>query len=580
MYTLDINKALEKYADDSVIQYDLFRFTTCLQGILNRDKPTLFIFWEPQDKFWLDYMMSEGKFLHGEELTPLETMEDVLDRFSDTIRECGIALWDTEVPSTINAATTACGVDGYLPVRENSFALDLIRNKTGAEIKLDLTGKFTAQGKIWETDEETTGSRKCDAYIWALNKYMKKTSDSIMFFTVDGASWDDDRWYYGDMGNAFVPNMDYAVANRAFVFDLFCFDDEAPCDDKTQPLGTDLRTMKRILRAQYDKNEGKKITTVCGFNPWHVKYTDIGGKNHHEGVESEWRLGEILSSYNCVKDADAAGYCGLADASVYRHFPLKKHYTNRKPNPPKEGYDKNKTYILFYVGDYDAAAWTARFIPRWYKDENLGKLPLMWCFNPNLSDRIPQAFDFIYENYTDNDYFEAGDSGAGYNNPRLLYTPRIFSDLPSGVETNVEHNLKYFEQFDLSVIGFVINGVHKTDTNQMYDLSRFAKGGVAYNGYGEPAVIVNGVPFMTHTCDLGAEHIDTVKAAHQAVDYINNSHPNKKFHIFRTILVSPTDHVKILDEMKRTAPEKNIELLDPITFFAYLKTAVEEGNTY
>ena len=232
------------------------------------------------------------------------------------------------------------------------------------------------------------------------------------------------------------------------------------------------------------------------------------------------------------------------------------------------------------MGDYDAAAWTARFIPRWYKDENLGKLPLMWCFNPNLSDRIPQAFDFIYENYTENDYFEAGDSGAGYNNPRLLYTPRIFSDLPSGVETNVEHNLKYFEQFDLSVIGFVINGVHKTDSNQMYDLSRFAKGGVAYNGYGEPAVVVNGVPFMTHTCDLGAEHIDTVRAAHQAVDYINNSHPNKKFHIFRTILVSPTDHVKILDEMKRTAPEKNIELLDPITFFSYLKTAVEEGNTY
>ena len=224
MYTLDINKALEKYADDSVIKYDLFRFTTCLQGILNRDKPTLFIFWEPQDKFWLDYMMSEGKFLHGEELTPLDTIEDVLERFGDTVRECGIALWDTEVPSTLNAATTACGVDGYLPVRENSFALDLIKNKTGAEIKLDLTGKFTAEGKIWETDEETTGSRKCDAYIWALNKYMKKTSDSIMFFTVDGASWVDDRWYYGDMGNAFVPNMDYAVANRAFVFDLFCFD--------------------------------------------------------------------------------------------------------------------------------------------------------------------------------------------------------------------------------------------------------------------------------------------------------------------------------------------------------------------
>lgn len=580
MYILDINKALEKYGSDTVIRYDLFRFITCLQGSVNREKPELFILWESQDNFWLDYITSEGKFLHGEKLIPIDSTDEILKIYADKIRECGLALWDTSVPSTLNAATVACGVDACLPIRENSPALEYIREITSAEVKLDLVGKFSAQGRIWETDEETTGSAKCDAYIWALNKYMKKTSDSILFFTLDGASWSDDKWYYGDMGNAFVPNMDYAVSNRAFVFDLFCFDDEAPCDDRNQPLGCDYNTLKRILREQYEKNGGKKITTVCGFNPWHVKYTDFGGKNHREGVEAEWHLGEILSAYNCVKDADAAGYCGLANASVYRHFPLKKRYVNRKPKPPVEGYDKDKTYVLFYVGDYDAASWTARFIPRWYKDENLGKIPLMWCFNPNLSDRIPQAFDFIYENYTDNDYFEAGDSGAGYNNPRLLYPPRIFSDLPSGVETNVEHNLKYFEQFDMSIIGFVINGVHKTDTKQMYDLSRFARGGVAYNGYGEPAVIVNGVPFMTHTCDIGAENVDPIKAAHQAIEWMNGANQDKKFHIFRTILVSPTNHLKIIEEMKKAAPEKNIELLDPITFFAYLKQAVSEGNTY
>ena len=481
MYTLDINKATAVYGDDTVVCYDIFRFITCLQGILNREKPTLFILWEPQDEFWLNYITSEGKFLYGEQISELKTVEDVLDTFRSTIRSCGISLWDPSVPSTLNAATTACGVDGYLPVRRDSRAYNIIVNNTGADVKLDLCDKFTAEGKIWETDEDTTGSSKCDAYIWALNKYMDKTSDSILFFTLDGVSWSDDGWYYGDMGNAFVPNMDYAVSKKAFVFDLFCFDDEAPCDDKTQPIGTDLRTMKRILREQYEKTKGEKITTVCGFNPWHVKYTDFGNKNHHEGVESEWRLGEIFSAYNCVKDADAAGYCGLSDASVYCHFPLKAHYRNRKPNPPENGYDKGKTYILFYVGDYDAAAWTARFIPRWYKDENLGKIPLMWCFNPNLSDRIPQAFDFIYENYTENDYFEAGDSGAGYNNPRLLYPPRIFSDLPSGVEANVKHNIKYFEQFDIFLgsrsfhffINFqVICRRHKYGTKNMKFLSR------------------------------------------------------------------------------------------------------------
>ena len=50
----------------------------------------------------------------------------------------------------------------------------------------------------------------------------------------------------------------------------------------------------------------------------------------------------------------------------------------RRPSPPAGGYDPEKTYVLFYVGDYDSAAWTARFIPRWAADPLLGKNPLMW----------------------------------------------------------------------------------------------------------------------------------------------------------------------------------------------------------
>ena len=372
--------------------------------------------------------------------------------------------------------------------------------------------------------------------------------------------------------------MDYAVARKAFVFDLFAFDDEAPSDDPGQKPGTDLAVMKRILRAQFDKTAGEKITTVCGFNPWHIKYTSHGGRGKHEPVESEWRLTEVFSAYNCVKDADAAGYCGLGNASVWRHYPLKDRYENRKPCPPAEGYDPEKTYVLFYVGDYDAASWTARFIPKWAADPALGKNPLMWCFNPNLSDRIPMAFDFVYERFTDRDYFAAGDSGAGYNNPRLLYPPRIFSDLPSGAEANVAHNLPYFERFGLRHIGFVINGVHPVDTRQKYDLARFAKGGVAYLGAGDAASVVNGVPFIPHTCDIAVEHTDPKQAAEQAAAWMKAAHPNKKFHVFRTILVSPSAHECILAELKKLVP--GVELLDPFTFFSYLKTAVESGNTY
>lgn len=577
MVILDVNKALSAY--DSVTRYDLFRFTTCLQGLLNREKPQLFLLWEEHDRFWLDYMTGQGKFMEHEPIMTAETVEDVLRIFTDFIRDGGLIFWDEDVPSTLNAATTACAVLGYLPIRAGNAA-NIVQSITSAEVVIDLRGRFTGEGIVWETDEPSTGSAKCDAYVWALTKFMKDCADDLLELSPDGMKWRDSEPFYPDMGNAFVPNMDYAVTRRAFTFDLFCFGDEAPYDDSTQPVGCDLRVMKRILTEQYNKTNGEKMTTVCGFNPWHIKYTTHGGRGTHEPVESEWRLSEILSAYNCIKDADAAGYCGLANASVYRHYPLKKQYTNRPPKPPASGYDKDKTYILFYVGDYDSAAWTARFIPRWANDPNLGKLPLMWCFNPNLSDRIPMAFDFIYEHFTDNDWFAAGDSGAGYNNPRLLYEPRVHSELPSGVQANIVHNRKYFEQFDLSIIGFVINSVYPLDNRQKYDLAEFAKEGVGYLGHGDPASIVNGTPFLPHTCDIAVEHADPKQAAAQAVNWMRNTHPDKKFHIFRTILVSPTNHAAIYEEIKRLASEKNIELLDPRTFFNYLKIAVNNGETY
>ncbi len=374
-------------------------------------------------------------------------------------------------------------------------------------------------------------------------------------------------------------NHDYAIARSAFVFDVSSYDDELPCDDPGQPLGTDFATMKEIFRRQYERTAGREIITVCGFNPWQRKYTDYNGYGKHGGVEAEWRFTEILSAYNCVKDADAYGYCGLANASLCRHYKLKDKYINR---PAKKGveYDPKKTYILFYVGDYDAGAWTYRFVPRWYRDKKLGKNPLMWCFNPNLSDRIPQVFDFIYENYTQNDYFQAGDSGAGYNNPYLLYPPRVHSDLPSGAEAFVSHNKYYFDKFDMHCIGFIINGVYPTDEKQMADLSRFADVGSGYNGYGAPTKIVNGAVFMPHTCDISGEGVDIKRSVAIALDHIDRNNKDKRFHIFRTILTSPSTHDAILDALREERPEANFELVDPYTFFKFAKIAVERGETY
>lgn len=581
LYTLDAEKILSAFGEDTVLRYDAAKLMVAVQGLRNRDFPEIYWFWQEADHFWLDYMMEEGHFMHGMELCPIESFEDFLSHYAAFIRTSGLVAWDYRVPATMNVATTICGVEDTLPVRydtsENSIMSRVIR-ATGADIKINLVDKFTGKGTIPDTNRPSSGSAKCDAYWWALDQYMSRTNPTLLFYTADGGSWSKEKAYYPDLGNAFVFNHDYAISKGAFVFDVTCWDDETPYDDPTQPLGADFAVMKEVFLRQYQKTNGEKMTTVCGFVPWHIKYTSENGRGKHGGVECEWRFTEVLSCYNCVKDADAAGYCGLANASAFTHFPLKEKYHNPRPKTT-ESFDPNKTYVMFYVGDYDAGAWTARHIPKWYQDEKLGKNPLMWCFNPNLSDRIPMAFDFIYTHFTDNDYFEAGDSGAGYNNPRLLYEPRDFSGLPDGHVANDAHNKAYFDRFDINVIGFIIDGHKPTTRQEMEDFSAYIMGGSMNNGPIETTV-VNDAVFMRETCDACAESGKVDKAVETMLHFIDAMPKEKRFHIFRTILVSPSRHDAIMEALKAARPEANFTLVDPYTFFRLAKEAKEKGLTF
>lgn len=582
IYTIAVQRFLASCGDDTVRQYDMMKLVVAVQGLQNRNAPSLFLFWQDADRFWMDFMREDGNFLQDAVLEEIPDFASFLTLYGDFIHACGIVAWDETVPATMNAATTACGVTSMLPIRYSErpeSVLQQVCRSCGAEIRLNLSGRFTGSGTIWQTSRPSSGSAKCDAYLWALENYFDRCSDSLLFYTLDAVSWDEHTLRYPDLGNAFVYNHDYAISKRAFVFDLCCYDDETPCDDPMQPLGCDLRTMKEILLRQVQKNHGEKMTTVCGFNPWQLKYTTHGGKGSHEPVAAEWRLTEILSAYNCVKDADAFGYCGLANASLYTHYPLREHYSNRPAPDTLPDFDPQKTYILFYVGDYDAAAWLTRHVPMWFKDPALGKNPLMWCFNPNLSDRVPMVFDFVYRRFTDNDFFAAGDSGAGYNNLRLLYPPRIHSALPDASALNIAHNRPYFERFDLHDIGFVINGVYPLDDRQMEDLTRFADGGIGYNNGPAEASVRNDVVFMPHSYDVSCENATLESCVRQVLAGVDRFPREKRFHIFRTILTSPTQHDEILEAIRKARPETNFTLLDPRTFFALAKKAVEKGWT-
>ena len=561
---LDMTPVLARCGADSVLQYDTLKLVASLQGLVNRDAPRLAIRLlggsgqsgpVNVDDYWLE-ILRQG-WLKDREITRIDSVDALWASFPEALT--GAVLWDPKVPATSNVASTICGVEGWLPVRAGSALYDqVVAAGPKLVVKISLVDRF---------DGHESGSAKCDAYRWAKGEYLDKgrCNDALLAYCVDAFSQAPKvpGFQYPDLDNAVLANQDYYVARKAFFFDLSAWADEAPNDDPGQPLGTDRATFAAILKSLAEQNGGKKIATLSGFTPWNQKYTDhgnAGGK--HGGVPTEWEHAALVSSYNAVMDADALGQSGLANASAYQHYPLKAHYTQTPPPPrPLEA----KTYVLVYMGDYDASAWISRNIPNVWDDPARGTIPMAWAFNPNLCDRVPYVFDHVFATKTDQDWFIGGDSGAGYLNPNLLTGDRLGSGLPDALDLWVAHNEKYYSRFDYSITGFVINGFHGDMPLKVQEAyAKFSPRGVGMQlGFAQP--LVAGTPFVRHARDLYPDPSHLEGAVAEVMASATGSEP--QFLIFRMILQKPATVAALAERLKTDHPERHWDFCDPYTFF-------------
>ena len=101
-----------------------------------------------------------------------------------------------------------------------------------------------------------------------------------------------------------MSNHDFFVSKRAFFFDLSPWGDEPATDDPSQPVGTDLQTLKEMLLLAYQQNKHEKMCYIGGFPSWAYKYT-MHASGIHDDVPTEWEFSRIISAYNAFKDADA-----------------------------------------------------------------------------------------------------------------------------------------------------------------------------------------------------------------------------------------------------------------------------------
>lgn len=591
-YTLNVPLVT---TDGKSTAWDDVHTVATLQGVVNRDAPRLFVYFVMEknldiDAYWFNKYREEGEWLDGKKTITYNTIEELVSAYSPLID--GAVVYDENVASTSNVASAVAGIENLIAIRYDtnpkSLYSRLVLNGPKLDVKCwlvnsDGSSLFTGKGTIPQTSRESSHSVKNDPYLWFIEKYMKTGRCNTEY----GAYYIDQYWKQRPAAavrnHHTLTNHDFFVSKKAFFFDLSPWGDEPATDDPNQPVGTDLNTLKEMLLLAYNQNKGEKMCYIGGFPAWAYKYTDhVGGK--HEDVPTEWEFGGIISAYNAFKDADAISYGALANSSFWQHFPLQKKYPQSwvshqelKDRGLLTEDDKvnvaGRNFMIFYVGDYDASAWITQRTPAIWDDPERGKVPLMWSISPVLEQRAPQVMHNFRKTATANDYFASADNGAGYLMPGMLQEPREISGLPSGLNAWKNHCIPYYDRWDLSITGFIVDGYAPGLTGEGLDCyEAFSPNGIVPQK--TPLASLHGnMPVLR--ADLDITNNDPKEAAAAIVKRIKERQKQIPFHWFRNILKTPSWYVQVMDEIKKQDPD--IILLDAPAYFELLRIYLKNG---
>ena len=589
---------------DSAVRYDALRALSALQGLANRTRPRLYLLGTRErltpasvdvDRYWLDKLAAIGGPLAGHDL---ELMDDTWAVFARFLRHArGVVLWDEGVPATANVASTLAGTHGLIPIcgrsRSGAFWRAFRRRFPRCPIRMDLRGMFTGRGAIPGTGRASSGSAKCDAYLWAVDTLIRrgKTDPLWMGYYPDGMAWGGRPPYerpgtaaYPDLQAANLVNHDFFVARRGFFFDLSPWGDEAPNDDPDQPQGADLATLKEILAAaneRLDRAGGEGLIIAGGFVPWWIKYAGYDDEGDgrripnglHAPVPGDWERVAVCSAWNAVLDADAHSLDALANASLAAHLEIDtggfRAPAARAASPAP------RTYVCFYIGDFDSAAWMAQTLPRLWDDPGRGRIPLTWAFNPILARRVPHVFDYVGRTRTPLDTFCAGD-GAGYVNPVFLEAPRVHSPRATELDRYERFAREEHLRLGMTVSGFIINGEgHPLTPRVRRTLARATPHGVGVYRQAPHSLMVGRTPFVECSASFG--HRATVAELVERISADIRPSTEPVFRLYRTVLVPPTILAEAAGELARRHRDR-VEVVDAYRFYDLARGALGAGK--
>lgn len=222
-------------------------------------------------------------------------------------------------------------------------------------------------------------------------------------------------------------------------------------------------------------------------------------------------LGWVKYEVSFVTQASKSGNIALPSDHCYNNSFLASficEIPEQKHKEAKEYTDETKHYCAIVFSDGDNLQWIQNGYSEFYQKRALAEqFPITWSFPPLLQDFSSVTVNRIYSDATENDYFIAGVSGAGYIHPTEYPFSALggFTDITAA--SMKKSNLSYVSILD-STPDSDYDDKKLTDRLEYYARYDNIKGGILsldptrYEGGKGKVYFVNDKPFASYRLSL------------------------------------------------------------------------------
>ncbi|MFN7992449.1 MAG: GxGYxYP family putative glycoside hydrolase [Bryobacteraceae bacterium] len=347
-------------ADLTSWSWDLRLALTCLQGLVNRTQPRLYLIHDRYDELWLDWLRERG------DVDRVEWLEigEVFQRFLPAATQMFIT--DPAVPASINVATMLAAVhDGIAvtPAVADQFQLPFGGTPDSVFTGMDLR-LFN-----WKKD--------LDAYRWAFARLDRQLSRSAIAVLAPEE----------------VALRDYLVEFRIPILWI-----SGPQDEARNPKAASNEEFEyaREILMRWPPN-------IPCFG-WPTSGDKTGGIGETPGV----RLASACAKYSA---------CTAFDAYSPAVGNLSVHSGTRatlRQEPPAARLDRSKVYVAFVRSDGDGWNFHRHYYRKLFDDPHHGQVPMGWQVSPTITDGMPDIVDYYYKHARAGDCFVNALTGLGY----------------------------------------------------------------------------------------------------------------------------------------------------------------------